>query len=103
MRRPAAALPAQREALRAKLRYVDSEGQLRELLRELRLQEDLCRHEGEAAVSRYTTARTLEGHGGDGFPDWRAKLRRALAADEVNGWYERARALRRLREQLERV
>jgi DNA-binding PadR family transcriptional regulator len=98
MRRPAAGLPAQRDALLAKLTYVDSEGLLRQVLRELLLQEERCRREGEAAVTRYATARSLADAGMAG---WRANVRRALAADEAGGWYERARRLRRLREQLE--
>jgi hypothetical protein len=104
MRRPAAALPAQRDALLAKLAYVDSEAQLGRLLRELVLQENLCRREGEAAVTRYATARSLAGAGGPGTsggPCLQTKVRRALAAEEASAWYERARRLSRLREQVE--
>lgn len=100
MRRPAAP-PVQRDALRAKLAYVDSEELLRELLRELLVQEELCRHEGQAAVSRYATARSLISAGGPPrIPRWQARLRSALAAEEANAWYERAWRLRKLREQL---
>jgi hypothetical protein len=103
MRRPAATLPAQRDAVRAKLRYVDSEELLGEVLRELLSQEELCRRAGEAAVTRYTTARSLADTGARGAPDWQLRAHLALAADEASGWYERARGLRRLREQLERT
>jgi hypothetical protein len=88
--------------LRAKLTYVDSEELLRVVLREVLLREDLCRREGEAAVTRYTTARALAGGATRGVPDWQERLRRALAAEEATCWYEQARRLRRLRAQLER-
>jgi hypothetical protein len=101
MRRGAEALPAQRDALRAKLAYIDSEELLREVLRELLRREDLCRREGEAAVTRYTSARALADAPTRGVPDWKERLRRALAADEASSWYEQARRLRRLRQQLE--
>lgn len=102
LRRPVAALPAQRDALRAKLRYADSDELLDDVLRELLHQEDLCRRAGEGAVTRYATVRSLPHTGAGAVDARRASVRRALAADEAEGWYERARALRRLREQLER-
>jgi hypothetical protein len=102
LRRPITGLPAQRDALRAKLRYADSEELVHVAVRELLLQEDLCRRAGEAAVTRYTTARSLPRTGAAVSDVRRASVREALAADEASGWYERARALKRLREQLQR-
>jgi DNA-binding PadR family transcriptional regulator len=101
LRSSAAVVPARRDALRAKLKYVEREEHLRAILGEMRRQEQLCRREAEAAVTRYATARQLSLAGEEGAARWRSKVQRALMVDEANLWYERTRGLKRLRQQLE--
>lgn len=96
-----AVLPALRDAMRAKLRYVDDESQLARIVRDIRDQEDLCVREGEQAMMRYRTAQIMGRLKSVGEQDWRTRVRRALMIDEVSLWYDRAKALRHLREHLE--
>jgi DNA-binding PadR family transcriptional regulator len=100
-RRSSGAVPAQCDALRAKLKYVEREEHLRAVLADMRRREGLCKREAEAAVTRYATARRLSLAGDGDEARWRCKLERAVMVDEVNIWYERARGLKRLRQQLE--
>ncbi len=94
-------LPALRDALRAKLRYVEGEEELRTVIGDIREQEELCVREGEAAVARYRSAHRLGRLAPSGEQVWKTRVRRALLVDEVKLWYERARSLQRLREHLE--
>lgn len=101
MRKSAAVLPSMRDAMRAKLRYVEREDQLAAIVRDIREQEDLCVGEGEKAMMRYRTAQRAGRLGPVDTPGWRLRVRRALMLDEVSFWHQRARALQRLREYLE--
>jgi hypothetical protein len=101
LRRSTTTLPADRDALRAKLKYLQAEDQLRAVIGDIVRQEALCAREGEAAVTRYTTARELGRLSATDERDWRGRVERALMVDEVKLWYERAKRLRRMREQLE--
>jgi hypothetical protein len=101
LRASSAALPAQRDALRAKLKYIDGEADLGVIIGDIREQEELCVRQGEAAKSRYRTAQRLGRLHPGGEKDWKVRVRRALMVDEVSLWYVRAKGLQRLREHLE--
>jgi hypothetical protein len=101
LRESSAVLPAQRDALRAKLKYIDGEAELGVMIRDIREQEELCVREGEAAMSRYRTARRLGRLHPGGEQGWKVRVRRALMVDEVKSSYGRAKELQRLREHLE--
>jgi hypothetical protein len=101
LRRSSATLPAMRDALRAKLKYVDGPDELSSAIEDIREQEELCALEREAAVARYRDARRLGRLNLSDERDWRTTVDRALLIDEVNIWHERSKGLRRLREHLE--
>jgi len=101
LRESSATLPALRDALRAKLKYVEGLDELQAAIGDIREQEEMCVREGETAMTRYRTARRLGRLGPSDAHDCRTTVRRALMIDEVNLWYERAKGLQRLREHLE--
>ena len=96
-----AAVPAQRDALRAKLKYIDGEAELGVMIRDIREREELCAREADAATTRYKTASRLGRLHPGGEHDLKVRVQRALMIDEARSWYERARGLKRLREDLE--
>ncbi len=101
MRESSAVLPSVRDAMRAKLRYIECEDQLASIVQDIREQEDLCVGEGEKAMLRYRRAQRSGRLGALDGSDWRPRVRRALMLDEVSFWHQRAHALQRLREYLE--
>lgn len=99
LRQTSMALPAMRDALRAKLRYVEDEDGLEGSIREIRVQEEECVRLAEDARNRYRKAmRSLPAGRAQ---DWRMRRDRALMIDEVKQWYDRAKGLQRLRQDLE--
>lgn len=101
MRESCAVLPSVRDAMRAKLRYVECQDQLASIVEDIREQQDLCVVAAETAMLRYRRAQRSGRLGAVDGADWRLRVRRALMLDEVSFWHQRARALQRLREYLE--
>ncbi len=101
LRESAAALPALRDALRAKVRYVEDEEGLVAAIRDVREQEELCVGEAEAARARYRKAWRLGRLQSSDEHDLGSRVERALMIDEVRLWRERANGLRRFRRHLE--
>lgn len=101
LRESAAQLPALRDALRARLSYVENEADLAGAIRDIREQEELCLGEADAARTRYRRAsRRWQLRPGDE-RDVSAWIERALMIHEVRLWRDRADALRRLRRDVE--
>jgi len=101
LRKSAATVPTLRDALRAKLSYIEDEEQLAGAIRDIRKQEEWCVDEAETAQGRYRRAWRLGRLQSSGKHDVRTRVRRVLMVDEVKLWLERAAALRRLRVSLE--
>jgi len=101
LRESSATVPVLRDALCAKLRYVETEDELRAVIEEFEEQEKLCIGEGKAAVARYAEARLLGRLRPRDEQDWKARVRRELMTDEVRQFYRRAKELQRMREGLE--
>jgi DNA-binding PadR family transcriptional regulator len=99
--RESSTLPAMRDELRAKLRYVETEEEFQAAIGDIRQQEEACVRAGAAAVKRYRTARRLGHLQPVDEQDRRTIVRRALMIDEVKLWSERAEALQRLRQHLQ--
>jgi hypothetical protein len=101
LRESSAALPAQRDALRARLKYVEGEDEFWAAIRDIRKREELCMREGAAAVTRYKAARRLGRLTPSDEQDWKTRVDRALMIDDVKSWYEIVKGLQRLRQYLE--
>jgi hypothetical protein len=101
MRESSAVLPSVRDAMRAKLHYVECEDQLASIVGDITEQEHLCVLEGEKAMLRYKRAQRSGRLGAVDAAEWRPRVRRALMLDEITFWQQRAHSLQRLREYLE--
>jgi hypothetical protein len=101
LRKSSATVPMLRDALCAKLRYVETEDELRAVIREFDEQAKLCNGEAEAALARYTTARLQGRLQPRDKHDWKALVRRELMAGEVRQLYGKGKELQRMREGLE--
>lgn len=100
LRTSAAALPAQRDALRARLNYVEDESQLAEVIGDIKEQERLCLEEADDArrrLRRVVQRERLQ----PSERSVRLTIEWALRVLEVEGWRDRARLLGRLRRFLE--
>ena len=88
-------LPALRDGLRARLRYVEDEAQLDVLLRDIDEQQRLCAREGEQAKERFRRER-IAVVSTRPESELQARVRRALMIDEAVFWISRARELSKL-------
>lgn len=93
--------PVLRDAMRAKLQYVDDESDLLVLIAAIREQEEVAFEASEAAHLRLNRARRRGDLGSARDTGLQSRLRYALMSDEVVWWRNCGVRLKRLRENLE--
>ena len=94
-------LPAMRDALRAKMLYIDDEVALRAVLRDILQRENTCKREAEAARVRYASAKRLGQLEPRSARDLGTAVRRVATVEEIRLWYRRAEEWQLLRRELE--
>jgi len=100
LRESSVAVPAVRDAMRARLEHVSDEADLLAVIAAIGEQEQACRAEYAAAHGRLRAAERARRAPGASAGDWRDAVRRALMVDEAVLWGTRAQRMQRLRESL---
>lgn len=95
--------PFVRDALRAKLQFIDDEDDLFAVVRAIREQEEACFEAAEAVRSRMKKAVRLGWVGPAKGADWKSRVQSAMMVDEAGGWGDMGKRLKRFREDLEDV
>lgn len=95
---PSRGLPALRDGLRAKLRYIEDEAQLDALVRDIDHKRRLFAQEGERALERNRRAQI--GASTQRASELQARVNEAVLKFEAASWFSDARELARLAERL---